>query len=163
MSLSKSGRRPASPDAKKKRVSALPPERSLGHVIREANRIFQRTLGEKIRPFGVSLGQWYVLRVLWQEDGLSQVEIANRAGIMTPTATMALKTMFNSGFAKQREDANDRRKKLIFLTQAGKDLEAKCLREAAEINRIALRKASKGDLETTLRVLLTAQSNLLAD
>lgn len=145
------------------RSSALPPERSLGHVIRETNRVFQRQLGERIAAYGVSLGQWYVLRVLWQSEGLSQVELAERAGIMTPTATVALQTMFRRGFATFRADKADRRRKLVYLTKAGKALEAKCLAQAANLNREALRGTSSKDLEICLTVLRATQRRLAPD
>ena len=52
--------------------SALPPSRSSGYLVRDANRAFQRMIEQRIAPFGVTRGQWYFLRALWIEDGLSQ-------------------------------------------------------------------------------------------
>ena len=52
---------------------------SLGYLVRDANRAFQRLLEKRISPHGVTRGQWYFLRVLWEEDGLSQRELSARA------------------------------------------------------------------------------------
>ena len=49
---------------------------SLGYLVRDANRAFQRLLERRISPHGVTRGQWYFLRVLWKEDGLSQRELS---------------------------------------------------------------------------------------
>ena len=49
---------------------------SLGYLVRDANRAFQRLLERRISPHGVTRGQWYFLRVLWEEDGLSQRELS---------------------------------------------------------------------------------------
>ena len=58
---------------------------SLGYLVRDANRAFQRLLERRISPHGVTRGQWYFLRVLWEEDGLSQRELSARVGMMEPT------------------------------------------------------------------------------
>ncbi|MBN8937117.1 MAG: hypothetical protein J0I13_12770, partial [Rhizobiales bacterium] len=45
---------------------------SVGYLVRDANRAFQRLLEKRVAPHGVTRGQWYFLRALWVEDGLSQ-------------------------------------------------------------------------------------------
>ena len=57
------------------------------------NRAFQRLLERRIAPYGVTRGQWYFLRVLWEEDGLSQRELSARVGMMEPTTVIALHSM----------------------------------------------------------------------
>ena len=66
---------------------------SLGYLVRDANRAFQRLLERRISPHGVTRGQWYFLRVLWEEDGLSQRELSARVGMMEPTTVIALRGM----------------------------------------------------------------------
>ncbi len=44
-------------------------------------------------PYGLKRGQWYFLRVLWTEDGLSQRELSARVGTMEPTTVIALRSM----------------------------------------------------------------------
>ena len=63
----------------------FPLAQSAGFLVRDANRAFQRLLEKRIAPYGVARGQWYFLRVLWTEDGLSQRELSARVGTMEPT------------------------------------------------------------------------------
>ncbi len=70
---------------------------SLGYLVRDANRAFQRLLERRISPHGVTRGQWYFLRVLWEEDGLSQRELSARVGMMEPTTVIALRGMEKAG------------------------------------------------------------------
>ena len=63
---------------------------SIGYVLRDTYRGFSRVLQSKIAPHGVSIGQWYFLRVLWEEDGLTQRELSQRVGMMEPTTVTAL-------------------------------------------------------------------------
>ena len=70
----------------------FPLAESSGFLVRDANRAFQRLLEKRIASYGVARGQWYFLRVLWNEDGLSQRELSARVGTMEPTTVIALRT-----------------------------------------------------------------------
>ena len=61
-------------------------EDSVGNQIRMTHRALQRFLQSRIGPYGVTLGMWYFLRALWDEDGLTQAELSRRIGTMEPTA-----------------------------------------------------------------------------
>src|SRR5579863_553203 len=94
-----------------------PPEDSVGHQVRWAHRALQRDLEERLRPFGITTGMWYFLRVLWEEDGLSQRELSDRVGTTEPTTVTALHAMEKRGLAVRVPHNSDRRKFQIFLTR----------------------------------------------
>ncbi len=71
-------------------MPALPLERSVGYQIRRTHRLVQRALQVRIEPHRVSLGMWYFLRALWDEDGLTQRELSTRVGTMEPTTMAAI-------------------------------------------------------------------------
>jgi MarR family transcriptional regulator, organic hydroperoxide resistance regulator len=71
----------------------LPLEKSVGYQVRMTHRALQRFLQAKIGPHGVTLGMWYFLRILWQEDGLTQRELSNRIGTREPTTLIAIAAM----------------------------------------------------------------------
>src|SRR5258707_2045120 len=58
---------------------------------------------------GVHEGQQYVLRCLWQEDGLSPGEVARRLGLATPTVTRATTRMEAAGLLRREPHPQDRR------------------------------------------------------
>src|SRR3954454_9245915 len=89
---------------------------SLGYLVRDANRAFQRLLERRISPHGVTRGQWYFLRVLWEEDGLSQRELSARVGMMEPTTVIELRGMEKSGFIRRERSPDDRRITKVHLT-----------------------------------------------
>lgn len=133
---------------------------SIGYVLRDTYRGFSRALQSKIAPHGVSIGQWYFLRVLWEEDGLTQRELSQRVGMMEPTTVTALNGMEKRGYVKRVRNAKDRRKINIFLTDKGRALKARLLPFVPEINRIACRNINEAELET-LRTLLAAMKKNL--
>src|SRR5215510_2249109 len=104
------------------RNSEFPPDESSGYLVRDAHRAFQRLLERRIAAHGVTRGQWYFLRVLWTEDGLSQRELSARVGMMEPTTVIALRSMERSGLIRRARSADDRRKVRVFLTAKAKRL-----------------------------------------
>src|ERR1051325_6588134 len=107
--------------------SELPPEISSGYLIRDAHRAFQHELEKRIARYGVTRGQWYFLRVLWVEDGLTQRELSERVGMMEPTTVMALRGMEKAGLVVRERSRRDRRKALVWLTPKAKRLRSRLL------------------------------------
>ena len=98
----------------------LPQHESDGYLVRDAHRAFQRLLEKRIAPHGVTRGQWYFLRVLWTEDGLSQRELSARVGMMEPTTVIALRSMEKAGLIRRVRSKDDRRKTHVWLTAKAK-------------------------------------------
>jgi DNA-binding MarR family transcriptional regulator len=136
------------------------PQHSLGYLLRDTYRAFSKILQSRISPHGVTIGQWYFLRVLWEEDGLTQRELSQRVGMMEPTTVTALNGMEKRGYVQRVRNVTDRRKVNIFLTDKGRALRARLLPHAAEVNRIAARALTPADIEK-LRVILSAMKGSL--
>jgi DNA-binding MarR family transcriptional regulator len=112
-----------------KHTKPLPLEESLGFQVRDLNRLMQRALADRIASAGVANGAWYFLRVLWEEDGLTQRELAERIGMREPTAAIALRGMERAGWITRRR-GEDRRKVHVRLTPRGRALRERLLPEA---------------------------------
>lgn len=138
----------------------LPFETSLGYQIRATHRLFQRYLQTKIEPYGVTLGMWYFLRVLWNDDGLTQRELSQRAGTMEPTTLTALRSMERSGFIRRERNAEDGRKINVYLTPKGRAMREELLPLARQVVEEAASTLTPADREHVLSVLATVQRNL---
>jgi DNA-binding MarR family transcriptional regulator len=101
---------------KSNRRGEFPLAESSGFLVRDANRAFQRLLEKRVSPHGVTRGQWYFLRVLWAEDGLSQRELSARVGTMEPTTVIALRSMEKSGLVRRVRSSDDKRTSQVWLT-----------------------------------------------
>ena len=71
---------------------AVPDDR-FAHLVKDAGRGLTRALQMRLTEHSVSFGHWTFLRILWVEDGLTQRELSERAGLMEPTTFSALKAM----------------------------------------------------------------------
>ncbi|HUN45084.1 MAG TPA: MarR family winged helix-turn-helix transcriptional regulator [Stellaceae bacterium] len=141
----------------------LPPATSVGYLVRQTHRAFMRSLQARIAPHGVSVGMWYFLRVLWEEDGLSQRELSQRVGMMEPTTASALNTMERKGFVRRLRNRADRRIVNVFLTERGRQLREQLLPLAAEVNRVALRDVTGEELARLRAILRKLGVGLEAD
>jgi DNA-binding MarR family transcriptional regulator len=159
----KTKRSPKTRPAKTKapsRVDILPPRLSSGYLVRDAHRAFQRLLERRIAAYGVTRGQWYFLRVLWNADGLSQRELSARVGMMEPTTAIALRSMERSQLIRRLRADDDRRKVRVFLTANAKRLRNELLTVARGITADAEQGIGGRDLATFRRVIARMTANL---
>src|ERR1700760_4445515 len=133
---------------------------SLGYLVRDANRAFQRLLERRISPHGVTRGQWYFLRVLWEEDGLSQRELSTRVGMMEPTTVIALRGMEKAGLIRRVRSADDKRKAQVWLTEKAKRMRDELLGVARGITEEAQSGISARDFKIFQRVISRMTQNL---
>jgi MarR family transcriptional regulator, organic hydroperoxide resistance regulator len=122
----------------RKSAADFPPDQSVGYLVRETHRAFLRALGTRVSRHGVSIGMWYFLRALWEEDGLTQRELSRRVRMMEPTTATALESMERRGLISRTRNSLDRRKINIYLTGEGRRLREALLPYAMEVNRAAL-------------------------
>jgi DNA-binding MarR family transcriptional regulator len=142
------------------RAAEFPPRLSSGYLVRDAHRAFQRLLERRIAVYGVTRGQWYFLRVLWINDGVSQRELSARVGMMEPTTVIALRGMERAGLIRRVRGADDRRKVRVFLTAKATRLRNELLAVARTITAEAEKGIVRHDLAAFRRVLGRMTENL---
>lgn len=145
------------------RRADLPHHESAGYLVRDAHRAFQRLLEKRIAPRGVTRGQWYFLRVLWTEDGLSQRELSSRVGMMEPTTVIALRSMEKAGLIRRVRSKDDRRITHVWLSPKANRMRAGLLTLARGINTVAEKGLASDDLATFRRVVMRMTANLDRD
>src|SRR5215813_9455577 len=138
----------------------FPLAESSGFLVRDANRAFQRLLEKRIAPYGIARGQWYFLRVLWGEDGLSQRELSARVGTMEPTTVIALRSMEKSGLIRRERSSDDKRRSQVWLTAKAERLRDELLAIARGITDAAEDGISRDELAQFRRVIRRMTENL---
>lgn len=138
----------------------LGPERSIGFLIRDTHREAAKILADRIQPAGISLGMWYFLRALWEQDGLTQRELSRRIGMMEPTTVNALAAMERAGLIARRRDKGDKRRRLVFLTKKGAALKDEMLPVAARVNELAVDGLTAEEVDQLRLLLGRVKSNL---
>jgi DNA-binding MarR family transcriptional regulator len=133
---------------------------SLGYLVRDANRAFQRLLERRMAPHGITRGQWYFLRVLWEEDGLSQRELSGRVGMMEPTTVIALRGMEKVGLIRRVRGVDDKRIIRVHLTPKARRLRDRLLQISQGVNDQGAEGVDAAELARFRRVIAQMTENL---
>jgi len=136
------------------------PLKSYGYQTRATHRAFDRMLQRHIGRHDLSNGFWYLLRVLWGREGMSQRELADAANLTESSTVLMLESMRRAGLVRKRRDAADKRRINVFLTAKARRMKSKLQHYAGEVNAIATRGIAQRDLDTFLRVAIRMRENL---
>ena len=74
---------------------------------------------------GLYRGQPPVLKALWEGEGLTQTDLAERLGVTPATMTRMLQRMERAGFVQRQPDVQDQRITRVYLTEAGRAVQGK--------------------------------------
>src|SRR6185436_11991120 len=110
---------------------------------------FRNALERYMGQIGLHGGQVFVLLELWKQDGLRQIDIAERLSLSAPTVNKMLKGLIEINLVSRNRLEDDARSTRIYLTQRGIDirdeievqwheLEEYCLTGLTETERLVL-------------------------
>src|SRR4030081_3416197 len=93
-----------------------------------AHKLLRGAADEAMSRHGVRIGQNLVLEVLWETDGLTPGELAERLRVATPTVVKSAIRMESAGLLVRLRDPVDRRLVRLHLTDRARavkgDIEA---------------------------------------
>jgi DNA-binding MarR family transcriptional regulator len=131
-----------------------------GYWIRLGYRAIVRSLSEELRAHGIAFNHYLFLRALFEEDGITQRELADRLGAEPATVTVVLDAMEGLGIVERRDHDNDRRKTNVFLTKKSERLRRPILDSIAASNRIVLRGITPGEFAAFQKTLARMIDNV---
>ncbi|MNB97015.1 Transcriptional regulator HosA [compost metagenome] len=134
--------------------------RSVAWLIRSVFRLYTAQLQHLVTREGVTIGHWYYLRVLAEQDGLVQRELSKRVGIAATTAVPALDDMEKHGLVLRQRDPKDRRRICVFLTVKGRRLIDEMLPSVIALLEQSISGVSSKDMKTFFEVLSLITENL---
>ncbi len=94
----------------------------LAYLLAQANREINRQLESRLSTEGVPVEQWRILKVLSDGEGHSMGDLADAVLLNHPTLTKMIDRMVSDSLVYRRQDAHDRRKVLMFISDHGKAL-----------------------------------------
>lgn len=80
---------------------------------------------KKFMELGVHPGQLPVLKSVYEEEGISLRELAKKIHVRPPTVTVTVQRLEKTGLVYKKTDPTDLRVNHIYLTDKGKDIQAK--------------------------------------
>ena len=90
-----------------------------------ATNAITRAYRSRLSHIGITYSQYLVMMVLWEADGITVKNIAQQLYLDSPTITPLLKRLESAGFVKRQRNAIDERVVNVFLTDAGRTIQAR--------------------------------------
>jgi MarR family transcriptional regulator for hemolysin len=127
-------------------------KRQLVAQLVESSRLLRNYIEHRARGRGTTRAQWIVLFRLRQQEGLSQVDLAEVLELQPISLVRLLDRLVEHGLLERRHDPRDRRANRLFLTASGRQLvdDLDSLRDsiASEVMRDIPAAAIETSLET---------------
>ncbi|MBM3394117.1 MAG: MarR family transcriptional regulator [Betaproteobacteria bacterium] len=135
--------------------------RNFGFILHDVARLLRTTFDRRMKGLGLTRSQWWVLLYVFRSDGATQSELADMLEIEKASLGRLIDRLEAKGWLRREGDANDRRAKRVYLTEAV-DPAMKAMRAAAaELRSEALMGLSVADQERFVDTLLSVKGNLL--
>src|SRR4029079_7954260 len=97
-------------------------KRELIAQVVESSRLLRNYIDNRAKGRGTTRAQWIVLFRLRQQEGLSQVDLADVLERQPISLVRLLDRLVEHGLLERRHDPRDRRANRLFLTAAGRQL-----------------------------------------
>jgi MarR family transcriptional regulator, transcriptional regulator for hemolysin len=119
----------------------------------ESSRLLRNYIDHRAKGRGTTRAQWIVLFRLREQEGLSQVDLAEVLELQPISLVRLLDRLVQHGLLERRHDPRDRRANRLFLTAAGRQLvdDLDSLRDSIAEN--VLQDVSVASIETTVQTL----------
>ncbi|WP_156791363.1 MarR family winged helix-turn-helix transcriptional regulator [Bacillus sp. SG-1] len=114
----------------------------------------------KLEEFNLAPEQNLVMMLLWEKDGLTQNQLAERLGKDKTNLARMASSLEKKGFIKRTSCQNDRRSLKLHLTEVGNELGCKVLPIAEEFNRIVCKGISQAEIKELERLLTKINENV---
>jgi len=128
-------------------------KRQLISQLVESSRLLRNYIDNRAKARGTTRAQWIVLFRLRQQEGLSQVDLADVLELQPISLVRLLDRLVEHGLLERRPDPRDRRANRLFLTASGRQLvdDLDSLRDAIATD--VLRDIPANAIETSLKTL----------
>jgi len=135
-------------------------EVSMDMLLVQVSHFHRARAFELFEKIGLYRGQPPVLYALWQQEGLTHKELAERLNNTPATISRMLQRMEKSGFIRREADLNDQRVSRVYLTEAGRAVRAQVDLIHDRMQNETFAGFDAGELETLRGYLLRLKRNL---
>jgi DNA-binding MarR family transcriptional regulator len=137
-------------------------KRQLVAQLVESSRLLRNFIDHRAKSRGTTRAQWIVLFRLREQEGLSQVDLADVLELQPISLVRLLDRLVEHGLLERRHDPRDRRANRLFLTAAGKQLvdDLDSLRDAIAVD--AMQDLSTEQMQTSLDALRAIKCRIKA-
>ncbi|MBN2897829.1 MAG: MarR family transcriptional regulator [Clostridia bacterium] len=140
----------------------LKKKKSYIKIISAIYRYSQGCIGEKIKGYNIGKGQWfYLTQLLFNEDGLTQDELSRILYVDKANTARALNKLEEEGFVYRVEDAEDKRKNRVYVTDKSAGFKTEFHQIFKDYNKVLVAGFTDKEKEIALDLLNRMLENVI--
>ncbi|WP_028547150.1 MarR family winged helix-turn-helix transcriptional regulator [Paenibacillus taiwanensis] len=135
-------------------------EKYIGVIVHRADLKLNNYYQKVVNPFDITVDQWEILVVLWEHEGITQKELAER---LTKDQTNIARMLFKlekKSFIYRVTHETDRRSLRVYLTDKGRDVKEEILAPSIEAYQKTIEGLTEEEVETFRRILSVMYNNV---
>lgn len=131
------------------------------YTIDQSIRTYRNFAQKRLREngFKITIDQWLILKVMTENPGISQQEIAERVFKDNASVTRMIELLVKSDYLERKAHPEDRRKSNLKITKEGVKVIEDVQNLVLENRKIALNGVSQKEMETLQKALTTIIHN----
>jgi len=127
--------------------------RSFGWLLNVVAKKAEKTFDTELKKHGLTIALWPTLMCLWEKEGVTQREIAQRSKVENSTTTRTIDKLENLGLVERHPDPTSRRSFHIYLTDQGRSLKEELIPIPIAINEQLLSTLDGKEQDEIIRLL----------
>jgi DNA-binding MarR family transcriptional regulator len=124
-----------------------------GHLIRRAHQKSIALFSQEMLAFDVTAVQFAILQALMDTPGADQITVAQKVALDAATSGSVIGRLEARGWLRRESDAQDKRRKLLWLTPEGKKMGTKMQLQARKVQTKLLAPLSVPEQEQIISLL----------
>lgn len=133
---------------------------SLGWLINVVANKLKNDFDTELKKHGLTIALWPTLMCLWEEEGVTQREIAIKSKVESSTTTRTIDKLERLHLVERRDDPQSRRSFRIYLTDKGRALQSTLIHIPVDINESMLSSLDSEEQEQMLGLLKKLVRNI---
>ena len=138
-------------------------QRQAGFLMAKIRQVSGRITEKILKDYGIEINsaQGRIMFALWQADGISINELAQKTQLKKSTLTSMLDRLENMGYVRRQSCKKDRRKILLKRTSKDKNLENRYVELSGEITKLFYKGFSESEIDRFENNLTKILDNLI--
>lgn len=130
------------------------------HLIHEICREHHTRARTFFHELGLYRGQPAILKLLWEQNGQTQTELATAMRVQPATVTKMIQRMEQAGFLERHPDPNDQRVSRVFLTTKAREVQSAVVEVCHRLGDEMLQGFTPEEQTLLRRFLIQVRDNL---
>lgn len=135
-------------------------DQSLGFVLNKTAIASKNSFNQKIKSFGISAEQWSVIYRVYENDGISQIEVAKSTYKDQGNLTRMIDKLVQKELLLKKTDKKDRRSINLYMTEKSQDIVKKIIPLSQDHNNNLTKELGEDEKQLLIKLLDKVYTNL---